>query len=267
VPKEAEIVPLGTTDRLCGNVLVVVEGGIVEAICAEPVIRRLAEQAEGRYTLTVCQKHADLYAGHPAVKCAMYDEDEADCRKFETVLRLSAPAGEMTFRRRVGAYAERMKIVLHDGRPNIVLTGYDLIRAQRFGICALKKQKVAVAIGQSPDAAHTENWRRFCETLRQRPDCDVIILGQVKVELPATKNLSGKLTPRETAAVLSQCDVLATTEEACAAMAVSMQIPAVVVGGAGISADQEEFIGVLRTDVLSPETVLSVMREWSMCAQ
>jgi hypothetical protein len=267
VPKEVEIAPSEPTSQLCGNVLIVVEGGIVEAICAEPVIRRLAEQAEGRYTLTVCQKHADLYAGHPAVKCAMYDEDEADRRKFETVLRLPASAGEMTFRRLVGAYAERMKIALYDGRPNIVLTGYDLIRAQRFGIGALKKPKVAVAMGQLPDTAQTENWQRFCETLRQRPDCDVIILGQVKVELPAAKNLSGKLTPRETAAVLSQCNVLATTEEACAAMAVSMQIPAVVVGGAGVPTDHEEFVGVLRTDVLSPETVLSVMREWSMCAQ
>jgi hypothetical protein len=266
VPKEVEIVPSGPMERLCGNALVVIEGGIIEAICAEPVIRRLAEQAEGRYTLTVCQKHADLYAGHPAVKCAMYDEDEADCRKFETVLRLPAPTGEMTFRRWVGAYAERMKIVLHDSRPNIVLTGYDLIRVQRFGICTLKKQKVAVATGQLPDAAHMENWRRFCETLRQQSDCDVIILGQVKVELPAAKNLSGRLTPRETAAVLSQCDVLATTEEACAAMAVSVQIPAVAVGS-GVPSGQEEFVGVLRTDVLSLETVLSVMREWSMCAR
>jgi ADP-heptose:LPS heptosyltransferase len=245
----------------------VVEGGITEAICAEPIIRRLAEQANGQCTVTVCQEHADLYAGHPAVKCAIYDEDEADAQKFETVLRLPVLTGEMTLHQRVGTYAEQMNVVLSDGRPNLALTGYDLIRAQRFGICTLKKPKVAVAISQSLWASQGETWQQFCERLCRQSDCSVVILGQTKVELPAAKNLSGKLTSREAAAVLSQCDVLATTEEDYAALAVSVRIPAVVVSGSSVPAGREEFAGLLRMDVLSLEQVLSVMRQWSNCGK
>jgi len=252
---------------LRGNVLIVVEGGMVEAVCAEPVIRLLAEQADGQYSLAVCQRYADLYAGHPAVKCAIYDEEETDSRRFRTILRLPAPAEKVTFRQRVWAYAKQARTALGEDHPAIVLTGYDLIRAQRFGICALKKPRVAVAVNHSLSPTQWADWRKFCEGLEYQSDCTVIVLGETKTELPAAKNLSGRLTARETAVILSRCDILATTEESYAALALLVQIPAVVMGRFNAPADQKEFDGIMRTKELSPELVLSTMRQGSTRAQ
>jgi hypothetical protein len=249
--------------RLSGQVLIVVEGGMTEAICAEPIIRSLAEQSHGQCFLTVCQKHADLYAGHPAVKCVIYDEEEAKSQGFGTILRLSAPTEFMPFDRQVQNYAGQMKITLTQKRPKITLAGYDLIRAQRFGVCGLKKPRIAAAVNQMLSPAQKDAWQRFCESLQCHSDCSVVLLGETKIDLPASKNLSGKLTAREAAAVLSQCDILATTEERYAALALGVGIDAIVIGSAEAAAGKDEFSGIIRIHDFSPELILSAMRQRS----
>jgi hypothetical protein len=163
-------------------------------------------------------------------------------------------------------YAGQMKITLKQERPKITLAGYDLIRAQRFGACTLKKPRIAVAINSllSPDLS--VQWQRFCESLLDHSDCSVIVLGDVRAELPASKNLSGKLTARESAAVLSQCDILATTEENYAALALGVGIDVIVIGDTR-NDNPDEFTGVVRIEAFSPELILSAMRQRSAPVQ
>jgi hypothetical protein len=263
VPRDIESKDAKPQSRLEGYVLLVVEGGMTEAVCAEPVIRSLAEQSDGHCFLTVCQKHADLYAGHPAVKCVIYEEDPESCgHGFGTIVRLPA-AASMTLAGRVRAYARQMKITLGQERPKITLAGYDLIRAQRFGACTLKKPRIAVAVNSVLLPEQNAEWQRFCESLRDHSDCSVLLLGETKTELPSSKNLSGRLTARETAAVLSQCDILVTTEENYAALALGVGIDAIVIGSDDAAADKDEFEGVVRIGEFSPELILSAMRQRS----
>jgi hypothetical protein len=264
VPRDIESEHVKPQSRLEGYVLVVVEGGIAEAVCAEPVIRSLVEQSDGRCFLTVCQKHADLYAGHPAVRCVIYEEDDDTCgHGFGTIVRLTAPAEAMSFQRRVEAYARQMEIVPGQACPKITLAGYDLIRAQRFGACTLKRPRIAVAVNPLLLAEQKGQWERFCESLIEHLDCSVMLLGDAKTELPASKNLSGKLTAREAAAVLSQCDILATTEENYAALALGVGIDAIVINSDAAIGDKDEFAGVVRISEFSPELILSAMRQRS----
>jgi hypothetical protein len=236
---------------------------MAEAVCAEPVIRSLAEQSNGHCFLTVCQKHADLYAGHPAVKCVIYEEDqETSGHGFGTIVRLPA-AESLTFRQRVRAYAEQLNITPGQECPKITLAGYDLIRAQRFGACTLKKPRIAVAVNSVLLPEQQIEWQRFCESLKDHSDCSVLLLGETKTELPASKNLSGRLTARETAAVLSQCDILVTTEENYAALALGVGIDAIVICSETAAADKDEFEGVVRIQEFSPELILSAMRQRS----
>jgi hypothetical protein len=236
---------------------------MAEAVCAEPVIRSVVEQSDGHCFLTVCQQHADLYAGHPAVRCVVYEEDPETCgHGFGTIVRLPVTTEAMTFGQRVRAYAEQLNITLGQERPKITLAGYDLIRAQRFGACSLKKPRIGVAINAVLLPEQEVQWERFCDSLVNHSDCSVILLGETKMEFPSSKNLSGRLTARESAAVLSQCDFLVTTEENYAALALGVGIDAIVIGGQ-TAASEEEFAGVMRIDEFSPELILSAMRQRS----
>lgn len=262
VPRDVENDDVKPQVGLEGYVLIVVEGGMTEAVCAEPVIRSLAEQSDGHCFLTVCQRHADLYAGHPAVRCVIYEEDpEASGPGFGTIVRLPA-AESLTFCRRVRAYAEQLNITQEQERPKITLAGYDLIRAQRFGACTLKEPRIAVAVNSLLSSEQAIEWQRFCESLVDHSDCGVLLLGETKMDLPASKNLGGRLTARESAAVLSQCDILVTTEESYAALALGVGIDAIVIGGEA-AADNDEFEGVVRIREFSPELILSAMRQRS----
>jgi hypothetical protein len=236
---------------------------MTEAVCAEPVIRSLADQSDGHCFVTVCQRHADLYAGHPAVKCVIYEEDQETCgHGFGTIVRLPAPES-MTMAGRVAAYAEQMKITVEQDCPKITLAGYDLIRAQRFGVCTLKKPRIGVAVNPLLVPEQKNQWQRFCESLVDHSECSVILLGETKAQLPSSKNLSGRLTARESAAVLSQCDILVTTEEDYAALALGVGIDAIVISDKTTAADKDEFAGIVRIKEFSPELILSAMRQRS----
>lgn len=240
---------------------------MAQAVCAEPVIRCLAEQSDRQAVLTVCQKHADLYAGHPAVKCVIYDEDEACSHAFDATLRLTAPTKGVTFNGQVQLYAEQMKIKPEDIRPKITLAGYDLIRAQRFGVCTLKRPRIAVAVNPALLPEQNTQWQRFCESLMNHSDCSVIALGNAETQLPVSKNLSGKLTARESAAVLSQCDILVTTEESYAALGLAVSVESIVIGSEDTDMPKDDFTDIARIREFSPELILSAMRQRSTFVQ
>ena len=126
-----------------------------------------------------------------------------------------------------------------------------------------KKPRIAVAVSPLLSEEQTAQWQSFCESLLLHSDCSVILLGETKIQMSASKNLSGKLTAREAAAVLSQCDILATTEENYAALALGVGIDAIVIGSEMAASEKEEFTGVVRIDEFSPERILSAMRQRS----
>jgi hypothetical protein len=160
-------------------------------------------------------------------------------------------------------YAQQVNVSLDQERPKITLAGYDLIRAQRFGACSLKKPRIGVALNAMLAAEEQIQWQRFCESLVEHSECSVMVLGETKIEMPASKNLSGKLTARESAAVLSQCDILVTTEDNYAALALGVGVDAIIIGPDKTAADGEEYTGIVRIHEFSPERILTAMHKRS----
>jgi hypothetical protein len=64
---------------------------------------------------------------------------------------------------------------------------------------------------------------------------------------------------REAASVLSQCDMLITTEKGYAAMAVAAHIPVILIDECNLYDSDSEFAGIVTAAELSPEVILSVM--------
>jgi len=238
---------------------VVIEGDIAEAVCAEPVIRAIALKAQHHGQMTVCHEHADLYAGHPAAVSVAYDELDLSAVKYQTVLRLSNAEDCKGFRDKVRMMARQAGIELTQDLPQLSLSGFDMLRTQRFGIGSIRQPRIAIAPGSAADASQQAAWQKIQQTLGEKLQCGFVLLADSKLDWPADKNLSGRLMARETAAVISQCDAVMTAEKAYAAMALAVNVPAILLDTNESIRWDREFEGIVPVTDLSADAMLSAM--------
>jgi hypothetical protein len=246
-------------EEINGPVLVVVEGDIIEAVCAEPVLRALAQKYGPQCCLTVCHEHADLYTGHPDIASVAYDELEVTAGQYQKIVRLEPPCGPMSIRQRVSALAEQVAVQVPDDQPRIHLTGFDTLRTQRFGIGSIPRPRLALALEPMPTEQRLEQWNRLCQAIDQQLHGGFVLLAERRIECSTGKNLTGKLMAREAASVLSQCDMLITTEQGYAAMAAAVHIPVILIDENNRNNSHSEFTGIVTAAELSPEVIQSVI--------
>lgn len=239
--------------------LVVVEGDITEAVCAEPVLRAIAQKYGPLCRLTVCHEHADLYTGHPVIASVAYDELEITAGQYHKIIRLECPSGPMSIRKRVSALAQQIGVNVPDDQPRINLTGFDTLRTQRFGIGSIQRPRLALGLEPMLTEERLEQWNRICQAIDQQLHGGFVLLAERRTECSTGKNLTGKLMAREAASVLSQCDMLITTEKGYAAMAVAVHIPVILIDNGNQNECDSEFAGIVTAAELSPEVILSVM--------
>ena len=242
-----------------GSTLVVIEGDIAEAVCAEPVIRAIALKIQDHGQITVCHEHADLYVGHPAAATVAYDELELSAVKYQTVLRLSNAEGCEGFRDKVHTMARQAGLELTQDLPQLSLSGFDMLRMQRFGISSVRQPRIAIAPGSGLDVSQQALWQQTQQSLGGKLQCGFVLLADSRLNWTADKNLSGKLMARETAAVISQCDAVITAEKAYAAMALAVNVPVVLLDIQGSIRWDREFEGIVPIMELSADAILSAM--------
>ncbi|MEN6306219.1 MAG: hypothetical protein ABFD91_00560 [Anaerohalosphaeraceae bacterium] len=239
--------------------LVVVEGDITEAVCAEPVLRAIAQKYGPQCRLTVCHEHADLYTGHPAIACVAYDELEISAGQYHKIIHLKSPDGRISIRKRVSAMAQQIGVNVPDDQPRINLTGFDTLRTQRFGVGSIQRPRLALGLEPTLVEERLQQWNQVCQAIDQHLHGGFVLLAERRTECSTGKNLTGKLMAREAASVLSQCDMLITSEKGYAAMAVAVHIPVILIDDGNSNDSDSEFAGIVAATELSPDVILSAI--------
>jgi hypothetical protein len=186
------------------SVLVRIAGHVVEALCAEPAIAAFQQAFGKRVCMTVCSSAADLYVGHPAVRAIMYHSRQVPDGLFDRVIDLEA--GTLEPLRRVRRYAEQMAVELSDMRPRIYVTSMDRLRTGRFKVT--ERDRLCTVILLPEQTTSLEQMDTLAADIEERLGAGVVFVSLSKYPaLEHGKNLTGRLMPREIAAVLRDADL------------------------------------------------------------
>ncbi len=217
------------------KVLVEIDGGVAEAICAEPTVRSLRSRFAEPIEITVCSRHCDLYRNHPAVANFTYEAKEGWREEFDECFRLASFADFAEMHQYemhpVDFYAEQAQVKLIERVPWICLDSFDYVRAQRFNIEGMSQPRIVIAT-DADDAAKTwdkAKWRRLCELLEEKLGAGIAQIADCPEQyINVGKNLTGRVSPREAAAVISCCDLLISADNGYVDLAAAVQTPTVV---------------------------------------
>lgn len=218
------------------SVLVILEGGLLEAICAEPAVEALCRQL-GNVSLTVASECADVYVGHPGIHAIMYLEADKQPAGFDRMLTVPTGPAEATAAERTAYAAAALGVSLERMRPIIHLTSLDAIRAQRFrpGACA---SRPVIALCLRQDAG--PRWASLCRTLEERWNTEFVLVSGAADGLHVHHDLAGQLMPREAAAALTRCAMWLGDDPTYAALAGAVGVPGVFISDRADAKDDAE---------------------------
>ncbi|MHC5083177.1 MAG: hypothetical protein ACYTET_04475 [Planctomycetota bacterium] len=209
------------------SVLIRIPDDVTDALCAEPAIRKYSQEKLSSGQLTICCEHADLYVGHPAIGGIMYDLTEEDRDRFTQTIVLEPVEGSVD--ERMERYGEQLDVKLDQDVPNIYLTGLDWIRIERFGLSKMDKPTVAMVL--SDDTAAADLFNELALILHERFGFGIVFLSSIKQKVPETeKNLTGRLMPREMAAVFSKVDCWVSDSAASAVLSLAVSSKGILLG-------------------------------------
>lgn len=215
------------------KVLIVPPVGLLAALCAEPAIRVLGQTAAPEQEITICHEYADLYIGHPGVRGLAYGDAEELNKSFDKVMYLQGAPQKGAGMDWIFDAAGQLGVRLEQPQtPQIILNSFDFVRTQRFGLSKLAHPRVVLA----PHRDDSSSWMtsqspELARLLKEKWGAGLLYAGGGGgVAAEESKDLRGKLTAREIAAVLRQCDLLITEDEEIAALAAAIQLPVVYLG-------------------------------------
>jgi hypothetical protein len=173
---------------------------MAEALCAEPAVSAFARQSPPA-EITICSRAADLYVGHPQIRGIMYRYMDGMTSVFDRTIELTGEG--MNCKELMRSYAAQLNAHEQPERPHIHLTTMDRIRIGRFG---LKPLEGPVAVMVLPEHfAESAVWDLTAAEIEERLGASVIFLSLQKYAgLEHGRNLTGRLMPREMAAILSR---------------------------------------------------------------
>ncbi|NLH15240.1 MAG: glycosyltransferase family 9 protein [Phycisphaerae bacterium] len=207
--------------------------GLSEAVCAEPAIRSLKSRFGMRSRITVCSDQGDLFRNHPAVERYGCADPRIDPSEFDQTFRLKGQQEAYDQDRNlVEYYAEQLGVQLVDRRPWICLDSFDTAEIRRFRLEETRRPRVAVAVGEDESEI---GWKwKIRKEIHRRIMTE---LGATAIQigpeswpiLDGGVNLVGRLTCRETAAVLMDCDVLICGDNGYLDLAAGVQTPVIAI--------------------------------------
>lgn len=218
----------------------ILEGGLLDALCAEPAIDALCRQSPS-VALTVASAHADVYVGHPGISGILYLEPDNHPAGFDRTLIVPAAPAEATIAERIALAAEALGVQVDRTCPRIHLTSLDTLRTERLELGRANQPIIALCLSETANAGadRRRRWETLCQRLEERRGAAIILLAGPDSALRVHKNLSGRLMPREAAAVLTRCAAWLGDDAVYAAMARAVNVPGVFISdGAAIEPDQ-----------------------------
>ncbi len=214
------------------RVLIVPPPGLLSALLAEPAIWAFGQaEASGR-EITICHEYADLFIGHPGVRGLAYGDADELNESFDKVIYLRGEPRKGAAMDWMFDAAGQLGVRLEQQTPQIILNSFDFVRTQRFGLSKVRRPRVVLA----PLSDSAESWLaahsvELAQLLKKKLGAGLVYAGGgIGPAAEGAKDLRGKLTAREIAAVLQQCDLLISEEEETAALAAAIHLPIVYLG-------------------------------------
>lgn len=242
--------------------------GLPAALWAEPAVRIFAQTAASEQDITICHEYADLYIGHPGIRGLAYGDAGELKESFDQVVYLrGAPrkgAGMDWMFDAAGQLGVRLE---QQTTPQIILNSFDFVRTQRFGLSKLARPRAALApIAAEPPSWLTAQSAELGRLLKGKWGVGLLYIGGGNSPAAAeAKDLRGKLTAREIATVLRQCDLLITEDEEIAALAAALPLPIVYVGRNTWDCwPMKEGTGVVSICPTQPEEVVEAVRRLNL---
>lgn len=239
IPREdaaiLETVIQGSDQSLMGiRILVEIAEGLSEAVCAEPAIRSLKSRFGMSSSITVCSSHGDLYRNHPAVERFGCVDSNLNRSEFDQIFQLSGrQAAYIRNRNLVEYYAGQLGVNLMDRRPWICLDSFDVAEIQRFRLETIGRPRIAIAIGDDGSELNGKivgAWTALHRQLIEKLTATVIQIGpETWPGLDGGVNLVGRLTCREAAAVLMDCELLISGDNGFLDLAAGVQLPVIAI--------------------------------------
>jgi ADP-heptose:LPS heptosyltransferase len=199
----------------------------------------LKKKLGDRLEITVCSCHGDIFINHPGLS-GIAGSGQIGEGSFDLRLKLSAEVEqEEQMMHPVDRYARQLGVELKERCPQIVLDSFDYVRMQKFYISCLNHPLVAIGPGASSKASQWDDnkWIELCTILRDRLNAGIIQLGAEGEEFFGFgSDLTGKVSAREAATVISSCDLLISVNNGYSHLAAAVRTPHVVLLGDADSA-------------------------------
>ena len=214
------------------RVLIVPPPGLLSVLLAEPAIRAFGQAETSSREITICHEYADLFIGHPGVRGLAYGDAGELNESFDKVIYLRGEPRKGAAMDWMFDAAGQLGVRLEHQTPQIILNSFDFVRTQRFGLSKVPRPRVVLA----PLSDSAESWLaahsvELAQLLKQKLGAGLVYAGGgIGPAAEGAKDLRGKLTAREIAAVLQQCDLLISEEEETAALAAAIHLPIVYLG-------------------------------------
>ncbi len=184
-----------------------------------------------RSRITVCCEHAELYRNHPAVERYGCPDPGLGPDEFGQIFRLKGrQEADLRNRHLVDYYAEALGVQLIDRRPWFCLDSFDAAEIRRFRLEEIGRPRVAVAIGEDAfhDGIERTIWTELLKRLVFAQDAKILQIGpESRPVLEGGVNLLGRLTCRQAAAILMDCEVLICGDNGYLDLAAGVQTPVI----------------------------------------
>ncbi|HEG43151.1 MAG TPA: hypothetical protein ENH94_03785 [Phycisphaerales bacterium] len=214
--------------------MVELDDSIAGAVCAEPAISSLKSKAGKDVEIVVCGSGGELFLNHPSIT-AVIAVPETDAGEDQLYLRLKGPeaANAMSIHL-VDWYAKQMGVNVENKCPRIYLESVDFVTMQKFHAGSDKSRRIAIAPGSDVSIklwGH-DKWKRLCKRIEETFDADIIQIGcDGDVFVGFGEDLTGKLSPRQGAALIKTCDLLVSVDNGFVQIAGAVETPCVALFG------------------------------------
>ena len=121
----------------------------------------------------------------------------------------------------------------------ICLSSLDFIRILKFNLSGVSHPRVAVAA--SGEKWGRDNWMSLARILEEKTNAGIIQLGKEGEEFFGFgKNIIARCDIRESAAVISRCDLIVCEDNEYGALASAVETPCIVIGSDGFDRETKE---------------------------
>jgi len=216
------------------KVVIELDGSITGAVCAEPAISSLKSKAGKDVAIFVCANGAEFFLNHPSIT-AVIAVPETDEGNGQLYIRLKGPeAANAKLMHLIDWYAIQMGVNFVNRCPRIYLESIDFVTLQKYYTGNDTKPRIAIAPGSDVSIKlwGQDKWETLCRRIEEAFEAEIIQLGYDRdISIGIGTDLTGRLSPRQNAALIKTCDLLIGVDNGFTQIAEAVGTPFIAMFG------------------------------------